>query len=132
MPKPLSQDLRLRIVAMYDEGHTVDDVADAFRVGDNTVRRYVELRDSTGSLAPKGHGGGAPKALDEEQRRLLRRCQEKWPDKTIKDLLALFSRAARKQVSQATIKRELRAMGYTRKKNPQGKRTKSFRRAPGP
>lgn len=108
---------------MYDEGHRVDDVMAAFRVGYNTVTRLVKLRDETGSLEPKGHGGGAPKALNDEQRNLLRRCQEKWPDKTIPELTVLFSRAAKKSVSESTVKRELRKMGYTRKKNAQSKRT---------
>lgn len=124
MPKALSQDLRLRIVATFDDGFSYEDVAEMFRVSYSSVRQYVRLRDKVGSLEPKGHGGGAPKSLNDEQRALLRRCQDKWPDKSIPELTELFSRAARKKVSAVTIGRELRKMGYTRKKNAQGKRAK--------
>lgn len=123
-----SEDLRKRIVATYDEGHTFRDVAEMFKVGYQTVRRYIKQWEQEGNLAPKPHAGGARKALDAEQRALLRRCQGKWPDKTIPELTALFSRAARKPVSDTTVGRELRAMGFTRKKNSQGKRAAASRR----
>lgn len=119
MPKAFSQDLRVRIVARFDEGLTYDDVAELFDVCVTSVRRYVALAHQTGSVAPKPHAGGAPKALNDAHRAVLRRCQEKWPDKTLPELTAIFVRATKRPVGVRTIGRELRAMGYTRKKNAQ-------------
>lgn len=126
-----SQDLRKRIVATVDEGHTFADVAEMFKVGFSTVKRYVDQWNAEATLEPKAHGGGAPRALSPEQRALLKRFQEKWPDKKLADLTALFTRATKTPVSVKTVGRELRAMGYTRKKNAQGERAEPSRRPPG-
>jgi transposase len=103
MPIALSHDLRSRIVAAVDDGLHYKDVAETFRVHPDSVRRLLIIREQTGSLAPKPHGGGAGKVLSDEQRAILRRCQEKWPDKGIADLGWVFSRATGKPVSDSMV-----------------------------
>lgn len=87
-----------------------------FKVGVSTVRRYVIQFEATGSLEPQPHGGGKPKALSPADREILRRLQEQHPDKILRDLQALFIEATGKTVGTVTLGRELKAMGYTRKK----------------
>ena len=125
MPQAFSQDLRVRIVARFDEGHSYEDVAEMFDVAYSTVRRFVTLAHKEGLYSARPHGGGAPKALNGTERTLLAKCQDKWPDKTLKELTALFNRAAKRSISVITVGRELRALGYTRKKNAQSRRAKS-------
>ena len=129
MPHALSQDLRVRIVARFDAGFSYEDVAEQFDVGINSVRRYVALERETGSLEPRPHAGGARKVLNDAERALLARCVEKWPDRTLKELTRLFNRASGHPVSVPTVGRELRGMGYTRKKNAQSRRAISPRRS---
>ncbi|MFP5501342.1 MAG: helix-turn-helix domain-containing protein, partial [Candidatus Sericytochromatia bacterium] len=50
MSSSYSLDLRVRVVAKYDEGFTYDDVAEMFSVHPRTVRRWVKLRDAEGHL----------------------------------------------------------------------------------
>ena len=117
MPKPLSQDLRLRILEAYDEGHLAEDIAEMLRVHPNTVRRYVRLRDATGSVEPVGHRGGHPRALSPEDREALRRYHQERPDAYLRELVQRLAEERGVQVSIHTIGRELNEMGFSRKKN---------------
>lgn len=116
MSTPYSRDLRQRVVATFNEGHSLSEVAEMFKIGVSTVRRYVLQFEATGHVEPQPHGGGAPKALTPAEREILRQLQEQHPDKLLRDIQGLLREATGKTVGRVTLGRELRAMGYTRKK----------------
>ena len=60
MGKPLPMELRQRVVAFVEEGHTHRAAAARFRVSIKFVNDMVLLKAATGGLAakPQGNGGG--------------------------------------------------------------------------
>ena len=69
MGKPHPIELRVRVVAFVDEGHSHRAAARHFRVSPKFVNDMIKLRRATGGLAakPQGNGGGRGKlsGLDE-------------------------------------------------------------------
>ena len=113
-----SLDLRLRVVAKYDDGFSYEDVGEQFSVHPNTVRRWVKRRDELGHFEDKPHGGAPPKKLDEEDLAELRRIHEEDQDAYLREFAErLAARRGKPPVSLATIDRALQKMGITRKKN---------------
>src|SRR4051812_45701699 len=63
--KPLSMDLRGRVVAACDAGgQTQAEIAERFAVSPSTVRRLLARRAAAGSVAPLPHAGGVPSRGD--------------------------------------------------------------------
>jgi len=58
MGKPHPVELRARVVAFVEEGHTHRSAAAQFRVSIKFVNDMMELRRETGGLAPKRQGNG--------------------------------------------------------------------------
>jgi transposase len=112
-----SLDLRERIVAMYDDGLSADEVAATFSVHPNTVRNYVRRRDRTGSFAELPHAGAPPKKLTDEDRATLKRLHEEDNDAYLRELVERLEAACGKRVSLETIRRELEKMDLTVKKS---------------
>ncbi len=116
--KPLSLDLRRRIVDAYDAAEgTQAALAARFRVGQATVERLVRLRRETGALKARPHGGGRAAQITEADRDGLLASFEKEPDLRQMDLADRFAAEGR-PVSQQTVSRALRRLGITRKKSP--------------
>ena len=108
-----SMDLRQRVAAACDEGgDTRAEVAERFGVSESWVRRLLQRRRQSGSLAPKPRGGGQPPAFDAEADERLRRALEASPDATLKGLAA----AAGVACSTSAVDRTLRRLKVTRKK----------------
>lgn len=64
MGKPHPLELRVRVVAFVDEGHSHREAARHFRVSPKFVNDMIKLRRATGGLAPKPQGnGGRPGKL---------------------------------------------------------------------
>jgi transposase len=129
MSSSYSLDLRVRVVAKYDEGFTYDDVAEMFSVHPRTVRRWVKLRDAEGHLDNKAHGGGPSPTLDEAGRAELRRLHEADEDAYLYELSERLSASLGKPVSEGIVGRELAKMGITRKKNGLKQRSKTPRKS---
>jgi transposase len=90
MRKPLSIDLRQRIVAAYDAGEgTRADVAQRFRVSEGMVKKLLQQRRATGDLAPCYHRcKGRKPVLLASHRQQLRLLLAKEPDLTLQELHA--------------------------------------------
>lgn len=84
MTKPISDDLRSRVVAAYVEGAPCRTVAARFGVGEASVVRWGQLFRATGSVSPKRMGGSTSR-LDEHRDWLLGRIEEK-PSITLQEL----------------------------------------------
>jgi transposase len=111
--KPLSNDLRERIVAAVDrrEGSRRE-IARRFAVDGSCITRLLRLRRTTGSIAPRPHGGGKPPTLDRDGLERLRRLVEERPDATLQQLRQGLGVGG----SIMIISRALKRLGITRKK----------------
>src|SRR4051812_19777060 len=84
-----SMDLRERVAAACDEGgDTRAEVAERLGVSESWIRRLLQRRRETGSIAPRPHGGGRPPAFDVEGLERLRRAVADRPDATLAELRA--------------------------------------------
>src|SRR5512135_681995 len=109
-----SMDLRERVVAACDEGlDTRAEVAERFSVSESWVRRLLQRRRETGSMAPKRHGGGQRPAFDSESLERLRQAVAERPDATLAELRdAVGATCGITAVHGATV-----ALGLTHKKS---------------
>ena len=111
-----SEDLRKKIVEAKQRGTPTVEVARTFGVGLSSVKRYAETAREGGSLRPKRSPGRPPKA-DERARRLLEADLEERPAATLSERREYLRSAAGLRVSESTVSRLLRRMGWSRKKD---------------
>ncbi|MDD5463332.1 MAG: hypothetical protein PHG00_17220 [Methylococcales bacterium] len=58
MPKAYSMDLRKRVIEACDEGQTIAQVVERFRVSTSFVEKLQQRRRESGTWVPKPHGEG--------------------------------------------------------------------------
>lgn len=110
-----SEDLRIKIVEARERDMPTVEVAKTFGVGVSSVKRYVATAREGRSLAPKRHPGSRPK-IDENVRKLLELDLEERPAATLYERRAFLELTAGVRVSESTISRMLRRLGWSRKK----------------
>ncbi len=87
MAKPLSLDLRERIIAAYDLGGvTQQQVADRFAVSRESVKKLLRQRRELGDIRPQVYKNGAQPKITSAHRDILRKLLQKNPDLTLEDL----------------------------------------------
>ena len=111
-----SLDLRKRIVTAKRRGMPTAEVAKTFGVGASTVKRYAALAREGRSLVPKKRPGSKPK-MDEAARRLLEADLQERPAATLPQRREFLYLVAGVSVSDSTISRVLKRLGWTRKKD---------------
>jgi len=111
----LSIDIRERIVAYKEEGKTDAEIAEALKIGDASVSRVLRRFRETGGVAPAKDKGRRPFLLDDEDRVVLVVIVEAAPDSTLSELVDELFAERGKKVSEATMGRDLRRCGFTRK-----------------
>ena len=110
MPQPYSLDLRKKAIALVDKGEKISYVAGLLSIADNTVRNWLALRKDTQSLSAKeGYQKGHSHSIkdldsfktfaDENYGDSLEAMAQKWGN-----------------VSDTTVGRMMKKIGYTRKK----------------
>lgn len=115
MTRPLSNDLRERVVAAVSAGETCRSVAARFGVSVSSVVKWSQRYRATGSVAP-GKVGGHRKPVLEPHRAFIVERIEQTPDLTLhrlKDELAVRG----VKVSHNTVWEFLRREGLRFKKN---------------
>ena len=111
-----SEDLRKKAVEAKERGMPTVEVARTFGVGISSVKRYAKTAREGGSLRPKKSPGRPPKA-DERARRLLEADLQERPAATLSERREYLSSVAGLRVSESTVSRLLRRMGWSRKKD---------------
>ena len=111
-----SEDLRRKIVEAKQRGVPTVEVARTFGVGISSVKRYAKIAREGRSLRPKRSPGRPPK-LDERARRLLDADLKKRPAATLSQRREYLRGVAGLRVSESTVSRLLRRMGWSRKKD---------------
>ena len=111
-----SLDLRKKIVEAKERGMPTVEVGRAFGVGVSSVKRYAATAREGRSLTPKKRPGSKPK-MDEAARRLLERDMQERPAATLPQRREFLRQACGLEVSDSTVSRMLRRLGWSRKKD---------------
>lgn len=127
--KPLSRDVRQRIVQVYEEGTwSYEEVAARFQVGVGSVRRYVRQWRQHGHLDPAPPGGGQPQKVDAAAQTWLFEVAEQQVDASQDELRQELQAHTGIAVSQPPICRLLQRAEITRQKKRNGQRNRTRRR----
>jgi transposase len=111
-----SEDLRKKIVEALGRGATKSEAARTFGISRSSVKRYAKLADEGRPLAPKKRPGLKPK-MDEAAWRLLEEDLEERPAATLRQRREFLRRVRGVSVSESTVSRTLRRLGWSRKKD---------------
>ena len=126
MGKPLASELRVRVVAFVDEGHSNREASRHFRVSPRFVNNLMKLRAETGSVEPRrqGHGFGGGKLAAHAD--FVRTRVKENGDLTLDELcVALEERGV--TIHRSNVGRLLHRLGLSHKKDPSGQRTAARR-----
>ena len=88
MPKPLSFDLRSRVLAAVDAGLSCRQAAERFGVSASSAIRWAALRRSGGDARPKPQGGDRLSHRTEAHADLIHAALDEVPDITLPELKA--------------------------------------------
>ena len=120
--KAYSEDLRRKIVqAVHQRGMSKSQAARLFGISLSSVKRYSRLARQGKPLTPRKGGGRPPKA-DEAIRRLLEEdMRKRRPAATVAQRRHFLESFAGKTLSEPTLRRLLKKMGFSRKKGLWGR-----------
>lgn len=115
-----SIDLRERVVRAHDEGVTISELEQRYRVSKRTVYRLLERRRETGTIEPKPRSGGPKPRLMAHVEQVKKMIAQQ-PDATLEELRERLGI----RVGISTIWRLLRELKLTLKKSPSRRGTAS-------
>jgi transposase len=113
--KAYSEDLRWKVVEAVERGMGKSEVARNFGLSLSSIKRYVRAAREDKPLRPKKHHGPGLK-VDERGRRLLEADVEAKPAASLREWCHFLERVTGVRVSESTISRLLRRLGFSRKK----------------
>ena len=115
MARPLSMDLRERVVARHEAGESTRSVASLFGIAPSTVSKWAKLRRETGSVRPAKFGGYRPRLL-EPYRETVHALVAQKPHRSLRALREELAALGIK-VSEETVRTFLHAERLSFKKN---------------
>jgi transposase len=119
--KAYSEDLRQKVVeAVEQRGTSKSETARLFSISLSSVKRYTKLADRGEPLTPR-KGGGRPPIADETTRKLLEEDVRDRPSATVSQRRRFLESFAGKSLSEPTMRRLLKRMGFSRKKGLWGR-----------
>jgi transposase len=119
--KAYSEDLRQKVVeAVHQRGTSKSEAARLFGISLSSVKRYSRLASQGESLTPRKGGGRPPKA-DQTTRKLLEEDIHKRPTATVKERRHFLQAITGKSLSEVTLRRLMKRMGFSRKKGLWGR-----------
>ena len=118
--KQWSLDLRRKVVEAYKRGlsGTYKHTAKMFGIGEASVSRWLQIERETGDVQPKKRKGNNPRKVDLEW---LRQHATDYPDARLIDRAEAWEAQSGIHVHIDTISSSLQAIGWTYKKNANGK-----------
>ena len=123
MARPLSLDLRERIVRAVEAGSSRREAAEQFAVSESCAIKLLQRWKRTGSVAPALMGGRKPYALATHADRVQALVAGQ-PDLTLEELKARLAEQGI-EVGRSSVDRFLKALGLTRKKRRSTPRSSS-------
>lgn len=119
--KAYSTDLRQKIIAACQRGHgTQRTIAEFFGVSVSFVEKLLQRYRTTGTFAAKPHGGGQKRRLDADAEQRILAWIQVQPDLTLVELQSKTRQELGVTLSLATLCRNLKRLGLTRKKSRSG------------
>ena len=132
MTKPLSVDLRTRIVSLIRSGVSRRAAAERFGVSPSSAVRFAKLDAEHGDVGARRMGRPPGTGKLAQHVDFLVEVVESIPDITGPELAAALLEARGVEAHPSSVKRALAAQGYTFKKNFAGNRTWALGREAGP
>ncbi len=109
--EPYSEDLRTRIVRAVENSMSKSRVARLFGISLSSVKRYSRIASRGESLQPR-KGGGRPPKIDQTTEKLLGEDVKERPAATIVERRRFLEHMTGKAMSDSTVGRLLRRMGF--------------------
>lgn len=122
MSKPLSLDLRSRVVSAVEDGHSRRSVAKRFGIAPSTAIRWVDQWRRKGDVAPRPRGGDRRSSRLEAFADEILGLIEETPDITLAEIAEHLETVHGVRTVQSTVWRLLDRHGLTFKKNCARKR----------
>lgn len=122
--RPLSEDLRKRIIDKREAGYGPTDISSLFGVSRRAIYRLYERYDRTGSLSAMKPGRRCGSELDAYKEQILGWIDER-SDLTLEQLQERCLDQLKLKVSVSNLDRVLRLWGLSYKKNSVRKRAKA-------
>lgn len=120
--RPLSLDLRERIVAAYEAGGvSFASVGRRFSVSGKVVSKLVRQKETLGTLEPQVHKRGRKPAITGKKKEQLLRHLKEHPDATVVERIE----ALQLDCAEKTAWQTLRGMGWRFKKSPRVRPSKT-------
>ena len=110
-----SEDLRKKIIEALRRGMGKSQAARIFSVSLSSVKRYAKMADQGRPLVPKKRPGSQPKT-SQDARQLLEADLDARPAATLSERCEFLEGVCGVRVSESTVSRLLKRMGFTRKK----------------
>jgi transposase len=123
MTKPLSLDLRERLISAVDGGMTRRAAAERFGVAASTAIKWVARWRRTGEVRPRPQGGDYRSHRIEARAEEILGLVEEMPDITLAEIAVHLDATHGLKVAQSTVWRLLDRHGMTVKKNRARQRT---------
>jgi transposase len=117
MTRPLSNDIRERLVWAVDSGLTRRSAARRFGVAASTAIKWVDQWRRTGDVGPRPQGGDHRSHRIEAYSQEILALVEELPDITLAEITAHLDAGHGLTVAQSTVWRLLDRHGMTFKKN---------------
>lgn len=111
-----SEDLRRKVVEAVERGMSKAHAAHLFGISLSSVKRYARMARQGRSLSPK-KGTGRPTKIDERATKLLEEDVNERPAATVADRRRFLEHLTGKPLSGSTVRRLLKRLGFSRKKD---------------
>lgn len=119
--KAYSLDFRQKIMEVHHQGKTSQrQLAKRFNVALSFIEKLIKQEKETGSIAPKGHGGGAKPKLTPKQKQVITDLVAADNDMTLVELCEQLKEHIGVRVSRSTMGRLTQQLDLTVKKNISG------------
>ncbi len=118
MAKPLSPDLRERVVLAVDGGMSRHQAAARFEVSVASAVRWCQRHKASGSLAPAKQGGDRKSQRIEGHAAFILAAVKETPDATLEELQTKLTETHGARFSLSTFWRFFDRRGITYKKRP--------------
>jgi transposase len=117
MAKPLSEDLRMRVIRAIDGGMSRRAAAERFGISPSSAVRFVREWRESGSMRAKPQGGDQRSHRIEAHRDLILSAIEAKPDLTLEEIAEMLRSAVGASFAPSTVWRFLDRHAMTFKKN---------------
>lgn len=107
---PLSDEIRLRIIFLHEEGLSHRQIAERLDINHSTVTRTIQRRNETGSVETRPRSG-RPRVTNERQDRYIAQVVRRSRSVTVSSLRSHYQATYHQIISNATIRRRVIATG---------------------